>query len=70
MADHYRKTVDLLDEVEGIEQEIRSLYGNGIEPRKDVAADLHRRHRSALKRAEIHAQLALVQASFEKSVGL
>ncbi len=61
MADHYAQSVELLDEADALQAELEQTGFS----RRDVVADLNRRHRSALKRAEIHAHLAVAQATFE-----
>ncbi|WP_408898656.1 hypothetical protein ACJ5H2_05985 [Nocardioides sp. R1-1] len=71
MADHYLKSVELLDEAEALRVELDALYD---EPRKwDVQEQIgaKRAHlRDVLKRAEIHSNLAVAQATFERTVGL
>lgn len=62
MADHYLKTLDLLDEVDDIETDLRDLYAAPYaRNRPAMAAELNRRFRASVKAAEIHATLAAAQ---------
>lgn len=60
MANHELKSLELLDEVEQLENELRAEYG-GL-ARHHVVADLHQRINRALKKADIHAEHATRQA--------
>lgn len=60
MANHELKSLELLDEVDQLEVELRAEYG-GL-ARAPVVAALHQRINLCLKRADIHATHALRQA--------
>jgi hypothetical protein len=61
MADHYLRSIELLDEVAEIRRELTDLYLAGRRDPSGVA-ELHSRLGVCLKTAAIHAQLAEVQA--------
>lgn len=66
MADHYKKTLELLDEISGLETDLASAYRAG-RPANQIA-DLHQRLGRTLKKASIHAQLAAYQAHYDVPV--
>jgi hypothetical protein len=80
MADHYLKSIELLDELDTIRSEIARLYAepvpsapgpNGwVRPpgvRKQLAT-LHSRQGIVLKLAEIHASLSVRQALLDQAL--
>lgn len=80
MADHYLKSIELLDEAADVRVELDALYAENPAPTANMIrrpadvqekiGNLQARHRTLLKRAEIHSNLALVQATFEKTIAL
>jgi hypothetical protein len=60
MANHEQKSLELLDEVDDLEKELRGEYVG--QNRRDRIADLHQRINRSLKKADIHATHALRQA--------
>lgn len=59
MADHYRAAVEELDEAAELTNELTVAYGRGAD--RAVIGRLHFEQGDALKRAEIHATLAVAQ---------
>jgi hypothetical protein len=63
MANHQLKSLELLDEVDRLEVELRKEYARDTPSgaRPQVVADLHQRINRALKKSDIHATHALRQ---------
>lgn len=65
MADHHRVVVDLLDQIAERQRRLTAEYARpeGHSPKR--VADHHQVINLNLKLAEIHAQLALVEAVYD-----
>lgn len=68
MADHYRKTVELLEDVDDLAVELLEAYKSHAG--RETVGDIHAALSRALKKADIHAKLAIAQAMFEQGIRL
>jgi hypothetical protein len=66
MADHYRKTIDLLVEVDELETKLDQAYAERAHPA--ITGDLQGQIGRRLKRAQIHSNLAMAQAQYDRPV--
>lgn len=68
MADHYRKAVELLEELDVLDVDLEKAYDQPATPQVMAKrARIHHRIGQAMKRAEIHAALAQVQVEWDRS---
>lgn len=66
MTDHYRKTVDLLLEVDALETKLDQAYAERAHPA--ITGDLQGQIGRRLKRAQIHSNLAMAQAAYDRPI--
>lgn len=66
MADHYERSLDLLDQIEDLTVDLKLAYREGAS--RTIIADLHAALSRSLKLADIHATLSVRQALEDRAM--